>query len=226
MKVSLLPALACLCMSIPAVAGAPKAEVGPQQTVVFSALVFILHVPGQPLPVTKSFTMEQWVEGEAYRINFGDGISLLFTHGRYVLLNHTDRVAVRVASQYGPEEWFSAFGLPKPRGAGITLAARKTRGQVEHLGYRCYIVDKKITEGTLESQRTEWIARIGGKEVVLRRFETGNSPTSYFLQEAYKVVRGSPRNLFTIPSGYSVREARHLPEAVRNLQQSQEGSGP
>lgn len=224
MKISLLPALACLCMSI--VGGAPKAGMDSQQTLVLSAMVFVLHVPEQPSPVTKAFTMEQWIEGEAYRIKLDDGISLLFTKGRYVLLDHVNRVAVWVAGQYGPEDWFRGFGLPVPYKAGKTVVARKRTGQVEHLGHRCYIVDEQVTEGTLHSQRTEWIAKIGGKEVVLRRFEkTGSSPPSYFLQEAYEVTRISPLNLFTVPSGYSVREAQNLSEAVRSLYQSPKEDG-
>jgi hypothetical protein len=225
MKIWLLPAVACLCM-IPAGAGVLKADVAPQQTVVFSAVVLILHVPEQSLPVTKSFTMEQSVQSEAYRVTLGDGICLLFAQGRYVLLDHANRVAVRVAGQYGPEDWFRAFGLPEPRKAGKAIIARQATGRVEHLGYRCYVVDAQVKEGTLHSQRTEWVAKIGGKEVVLRRFEkTSGSLPSYFLQEAYKVARISPQNLFTVPSSYSVREAQNLLEAVRNLQQSREEGG-
>lgn len=224
LNLSLLPALACLCMSI--ADGAPKSEADSQQTVVFSAIVFILQVPEQPSPVIKAVTMEQWIAGEAYRIHFGDGISLLFAEGRYVLLDHANRVAVRIAGQYGPGDWFRAFGLPAPDKAEKTIVARKTVGQAVHLGYRCYIVEERVTEGRLHSQRTKWVAKIGGREVVLRRFEkTGSSLPSYFLYEAYKVARISPRNLFTVPSSYSVREARNLPEAVRNLNQSREEGG-
>ena len=226
MRTSLLPALACLCASIAAGAETPKSEMDSQQTVVFSAMVFVLHVPEQSSPVTKAFTMEQWIEGEAYRINLGDGISLLFAKGRYVLLDHVNRVAVWVAGQYGREDWFRAFGLPAPYKAGKTVVARKTAGQAVHLGHRCSIVEEQVTEGALHSQRTLWVAKIGGREVVLRRFEkTGSSLPSYFLQEAYEVARVSPPNLFTVPSSYSVREAQNLPEAVRNLYWSREERG-
>ncbi len=224
MKNSLLPALACLLMSI--AGGAPKPEVDSHQTVVFSAMVFILQAPEQSSPVTKAFTMEQWIEGEAYRVNLGDGISLLFAKGRYVLVDHVNRVAVWVAGQYGAEDWFRAFGLPAPYKAAKTVVARKTAGYAVHLGYRCSIVEEQVTEGALHSQRTLWVTKIGRREVVLRRFEkTGGSLPSYFLQEVYRVARISPPNLFTVPSSYSTREAQNLPEAVRNLYQSREEYG-
>jgi hypothetical protein len=184
----------------------------PRQTddiLVFSTMTFVKH--DQYPPETRMITLIQSSSGMV-RADV-DNVSILSTVDGLFLIDKNHRIAVRIPGAKMSDLFLSLTGVQresKPR-----VVSSKVTGYVYHLGYRCRVVQQQLEEDGVRSQRTEWVARIGSNDIVLRRAETGSR--TYFVQEAYRVTSGPAQKWLTIPSGFSIQECRSIPEALQKI---------
>lgn len=176
---------------------------------VFSTLMFVKH--SQYPPDVKVSTFIQSSAG-IFRVDI-DNFSFLATSDGLVLLDTKHRRAIRIKGANVFDVFYSLSGaLRKPNTRTVHA---KVTGYAYHLGYRCRIIQRQVEEEGVRSTWTEWVTRIGNKDIVLRRVET--TPQWYAVQEAYQIASGTIQKWLTIPRDYSVQTSSSISEALQMI---------
>jgi hypothetical protein len=193
-----------------AIAGfAGQSPIHTDNLLVFSTMTFVKH--DQYPPETRIMTLIESSSGTV-RID-ADNVSVLSVPNGLVLLDKNHRMAICIQGAKMSDLFLSLTGARRDSKARVVSS--NVTGYVYHLGYRCRVVQQQLEEDGVRSQRTEWVARIGGKDVVLRRAETASQ--TYFVQEAYRVTSGATQKWLTIPGDFSIQEASSIPEALQKI---------